>query len=349
MNVMDLLRRHGIEPKKAASSKGGEYHSPCPGCGGNDRFCVWPDEHGGEGGYWCRRCNRGGDAIQFLRDFDGLTFRQACERLGRTVPDSKDLRLKPAKAAPDTWQPRDPADPDERWRHHAGKLVTWAYEKLMENEAELRWLASRGIGEDTAHRFALGWVADDLYRDREAWGLLQIKDEKTGKARPMWLPKGLVIPWYQGETVAKLRIRRPDPVEFGPRYYMVPGSASVTTLIRPAVKHLVKREVYVIVESELDAYLIVEHAGDLCGAVALGSCSAHPDIASSRILAGAAVILNALDFDGPGAQERTWWEKHFPQSRRWPVPEGKDPGEAYKAGVNIKEWIRAGLPEGMRR
>jgi hypothetical protein len=130
---------------------------------------------------------------------------------------------------------------------------------------------------------------------------------------------------------------------------MVPGSASVTTLIRPeASGQLVRREVYVIVESELDAMMIYQQAGDVCGAVALGSNSAHPDIEASKILSGAAVILNALDFDKAGGSERQWWEKHFPQSKRWPAPRAKDPGDAYKAGVNIREWIKAGLPEGMR-
>jgi len=33
LNVLELLKQKGVEPKKAAGTKGGEYHSPCPGCG----------------------------------------------------------------------------------------------------------------------------------------------------------------------------------------------------------------------------------------------------------------------------------------------------------------------------
>jgi hypothetical protein len=176
-----------------------------------------------------------------------------------------------------------------------------------------------------------------------------VKNEESGKERPLWLPQGLVIPWISGSGVIKLRIRRPDPIKFGPRYYMVPGSASVTSLIRPeSGGQLVRREVYVIVESELDAIMIACLAGDVCGAVALGSNSAHPDIEATRILKEAAVILNALDFDQSGSTQREWWEKHFPQSKRWPAPRAKDPGDAYKAGVDLRAWIVAGLPEGMR-
>ena len=32
----------------------------------------------------------------------------------------------------------------------------------------------------------------------------------------------------------------------------------------------------------------------------------------------------------------------------WSVPKGKDPGEAFELGVDIKEWVRAGLPRGLR-
>ena len=72
MNVLELVGIAGISPKKVASTKGGEYHSACPACGGNDRFHVWPEQHGGNGSYWCRRCSKSGDNIQFLIDFEGL-------------------------------------------------------------------------------------------------------------------------------------------------------------------------------------------------------------------------------------------------------------------------------------
>jgi P4 family phage/plasmid primase-like protien len=39
-----------------------EWASPCPKCGGSDRFRVWP----GTGKFWCRQCEWKGDAIDFL-------------------------------------------------------------------------------------------------------------------------------------------------------------------------------------------------------------------------------------------------------------------------------------------
>lgn len=57
-----------------------ELAGPCPFCGGEDRFLVFDDRR-----YWCRVCEKRGDAIQLLRDRDGLSFRDACARLGVLV------------------------------------------------------------------------------------------------------------------------------------------------------------------------------------------------------------------------------------------------------------------------
>lgn len=47
--ILDILRRFvdGTKIKKASARCGGEYHSPCPKCGGKDRFCVFPEQPGG--------------------------------------------------------------------------------------------------------------------------------------------------------------------------------------------------------------------------------------------------------------------------------------------------------------
>ena len=50
MSLLDWLRGK-VEPgkvRKASGSKGGEWHSPCPLCGGEDRFSVFPEQEGGE-------------------------------------------------------------------------------------------------------------------------------------------------------------------------------------------------------------------------------------------------------------------------------------------------------------
>ena len=68
MNILDQLQADAITVKKVSSTKGGEYASPCPWCGGTDRFIIWP----GQGRYFCRMCGKKGDFIQYLIEFDAL-------------------------------------------------------------------------------------------------------------------------------------------------------------------------------------------------------------------------------------------------------------------------------------
>ena len=82
----DLLTLVGrdVQLRRVASTNGGEYAGPCPFCGdGTDRFRVWP--HADRPGWWCRQCERHGDAIAYLMQRDSLDFRAACERLGAGV------------------------------------------------------------------------------------------------------------------------------------------------------------------------------------------------------------------------------------------------------------------------
>lgn len=343
--------------KKVASTRGGEYAGPCPGCGGDDRFRVWPEQNRDEhqsGSYWCRHCGRGGDCIQFMRDFDGLSFQQACDRLGRPLSNTWNLAAPSAPGAKKKWDPKHHGSPEARWREKAKKFGVWCYEQIFEHKTVMAWLEARGIRENTVVRFNLGWNEGDLYRDREAWGLSVIKNQKTGRRRPLWLPRGLVIPWFTHErgkpALARLRIRRDGDLSFGPRYYVVPGSSMATFIVPPVLSSAgtAERCIYVIVESELDAVLLAQEAGDLVGVAAMGSSAAKPDQATAEILARSPHILVALDFDPAGGKAWTWWKQAFFEAVRWPPPRGKDPGEAYQAGVDVRRWVIAGLPAGYR-
>jgi hypothetical protein len=106
----------------------------------------------------------------------------------------------------------------------------------------------------------------------------------------------------------------------------------------------IKKRVIVVVESELDGLLIYQEAGDLADVVALGFAQARPDECTNKALCRAKTILVALDYDPAGlAQYKQFWVKTYPHSKRWPVPAGKDPGEAYQSGIDIRTWVQAGI------
>jgi DNA primase len=346
MNVLELAAKH-VKMKKVSSTKGGEWQGPCPDCGGKDRFHVWPEEMSGKGAYWCRGCGKTGDNIQFLREFRGLSFHDACAELGIDVPNRPSPSLAARFSSPVApaekkteqthFVPAVHGAPADLWQERAEKFVAWAQEKLLWNTDVLSWLEERGIGLDAVKGFRLGWNpgdgGKDLYRPRKSWGVPETFHE-DGRAKMLWIPRGLVIPYSVGGVLQRIRIRRP---EGEPRYYVLPGSSMSVMMIGS------DRKSFVVVESELDA-IACAAACPLAGSVALGSVSAKPDAEAEASLRKSLSILLALDYDEAGKKAVSWWSKNFPNVSRWPVPKGKDPGDARSLGIDLGQWIKAGLP-----
>lgn len=378
--VLELLQSHGITPKKKAGTNGGEYASPCPACGGRDRFMCWP-EQGEHGTWWCRGCDKGGDAIEFLRVFDGLSFAEACERLGVSREyQRKPLSVPKSKSGPDAWTPKEYAAPEgvrrDLWQPKAAELLGYAHKQLLDNPAEMARLAARGLPREAVERFRLGWlpgernkktgqIADCYYRARAAWGLPEVLNDK-GEPKKLWIPRGLVIPVLgpAGE-VLRLRIRRPDAdrERFLPdrKFSVVQGSLMGPLLLLPewtasevAPARAAERYALVVQESELDGMACVfaaERAGLPVGSLAVGTNLGKPDSVAHAALSESVAILVALDFDPPdakgkrpGAQGFGWWRGQYRQAERWPSAIGKDVGEGVSQGMDLAAWLRAGLP-----
>ena len=124
-----------------------------------------------------------------------------------------------------------------------------------------------------------------------------------------------------------------------PKYLTLAGGGSDPLVIPSA------SDAALIVESELDALLVAQEAGDLVTAIGLGSCTNRPDAATLAFLRDAAIILDCLDADDAGAaQAWNWWRERFPDTWvRWPCVEGKDPNAMRLAGESVAEWVRAGV------
>lgn len=99
-----------------------------------------------------------------------------------------------------------------------------------------------------------------------------------------------------------------------------------------------------IIESELDAMLIQQEAGDLCFCVALGGSTKRPDVYTDQLLRATKLALWSLDNDEAGRKEAFWWRSKYPQLRFWPVSTGKSPGDAFKDHqINLRDWISEGI------
>ncbi len=351
MNILDALGSKSISPVRVSRSprRGTEYASPCPRCGGRDRFRSWP-EQGDSGTWWCRQCNIGGDLVKFLMEFDGMGFKKACRALGRELPA---YVRKPFQQTfggqPRHWQPAEarfaPEVNVDAWREHAGKFVDGCHGQLMAASKPLAWLAGRGIDADACRRHRLGYNPGEngrgaLFRDRTAWGLPEAR-KPDGRRKMLWLPRGIVIPHFVDGALVRVRIRRPKAdlrPNFDLKYYVVPGSTSAPMLLGA------DRTAFVVVEAELDAIAVYQAAGDMAGALAVLTSHGKPDAAAHAALSGANAVLVALDADEAGRKGSAFWTATHPAAKRWPVPEGKDPGDAVRAGVDLRAWVLAGLP-----
>ncbi len=359
MNIMDALHLAGVTVKKVATTRGGEYAGGCPACGeGRDRFRVWPADKEGEGSYWCRRCGKGGDLVQFLVDFCGYDYKEAFAAAGRSntgcyIP----TRYKPARQAVPAvkkFEPVERDNPVDTWQTKAGEFVNRSHQALLEYDHGLEYLASRGISLSSVKKFRLGWHPGEKdktcsFRPRKSWGLPEIINKKTGRPKMLWLPRGIVIPCYRGGGLHRVKIRRPKvdlKTDKDVKYYVLPGSGMEVFSAGS------NKDVAVIVEAELDAILVAQEAGDLAGVVALGSTSTRPGSSVFYALQACQRVLVALDYDnggsGPGETAVQWWKDNFRNAFWWPVPDGKDPGEAWEEGIDIAAWVTAGLPSSQR-
>lgn len=304
--ILELLENDGFDLKRETAA---EYSSPCPACGGRDRFRSWSDNDR----YWCRQCKKSGDAIQYLRDFHNLSFQDAAAYAGKSLPEPvpRKKRIKRKKVV----------HPD--WSVKAGKLVEFAHTALLSDSERLRWLKSdRGLTVKTIERFKLGWLHNNHYRNRASWGL---EGEKK-----LFIPSGLVIPFIEKKTL-RIRIRRDKQGDFG-KYYVLPGSSSVPMVIGSG------NDPAIIVESELDAILLSQEIRNPFTFISMGSAQIKPDEKLAEHLRSVLFIFVCLDSDQAGAkQAHKYWLSEFDNAVRVAIPKkyGKDPTEAFLNGLDL--------------
>ncbi len=309
-----------------ASTKGGEYHSPCPSCGGDDRFMFWPNT----GRYYCRQCKRQGDPIQFCRDFLGMTFKEAKDRVG--VPDNgryervQEFEIQAIKA------------PTRSWQEKANEFVESCSKRLLIDPEAMEFIKNKyGLTPDTISRFRIGWNPEKKFHRKSDWGIQETENRKW-----ICLPKGIIIPSFcSAARVSKIKIRREEWIDgdqYG-KYQEIEGSSNQTPIYG-----LWMNEVAMIVESELDAMCLCQEVGEFCTCVALGGAAKRPDAMTAEWLKTRRLILYSLDFDDAGDKEYRYWASTFSQLGRWRSNSHKSPADSFVlGGVILKDWFLAGI------
>lgn len=327
--LLELAKQARLNSKRVSSTGGGEYHSPCPACGGDDRFIIQPFWDG-RGRYYCRQCKRHGDSIQFCRDFLGMTFKEAQERVG-VHNNGRHERIQ----SPEIRAIKTPA---KTWQEKAAEFVEGCSKRLLIDPEAMDFVKQKyGLTPETLSRFQVGWNPEKRFHRKSEWGIQETENK-------LWtcLPKGIVIPSFLSDgALSKIKIRRSDWNEgdrYG-KYQEVEGSSNLMPIYGQCMN-----EVAMIVESELDAMCLCQEVGEFCTCVALGGATKRPDVITVEWLKERRLILYSLDFDETGDNEYGYWVSSFRQLGRWRSDSHKSPAESYiLGGVNLREWFLAGV------
>lgn len=359
MDILDLVKETGLDPKRKAACHGGEYCSPCPFCkDGDDRFLIWPKRcnkngelHGGR--FRCRVCEKKGDAIAFLT-LQGFRYQDACAKLklkpkqrSGTVEDRPVLKLSIV------------AEPPAAWSEKATAFVNWCNLQLLRNPQVMKKLESRGFTSESMQRFKLGYNPGEangygFKRNRQDWGL-KTEFKENGDEKKLWLPVGFVIPTFADDgRVVRIKIRntnyekelalyekKEEKPKWKPQKYIgVSGSKEC-----PSIYGNQELGAALVLESEFDALLVQQFAADLVYCVALGGSTKPLDQKTDMLLRTTKVVFFCPDFDEAGASAWIKWKRLFPNIHRILTPEGKAPGDAYIAGVDLREWLIESIEE----
>ncbi|WP_136796194.1 primase-helicase zinc-binding domain-containing protein [Desulfosediminicola ganghwensis] len=322
--LLDLLTEDGFEPRRKCRD---EYCCPCPACGGEDRFIVRTDNRER---FFCRGCDISGDEIDYLRRFRGMTFEQAAALTGKQPSAKHKGGVDFKKLIVD----KGGCTPPDGWIERAQEFQAVTHQILLE-DAEMveRLRVERGLTRETIVRFDLGWLPQNLFDDRVAWGLPE-ELRQDGKTKKYFLPAGLIIPGPD-----RIRIRRDNPEEYG-KYYVLPGSGNEPLIIDAALEAPA-----LVVESELDGMLLAQELTTPVMIIAAGSTSNGPSVELKRRLSQRPFVLVSLDNDEAGAKS-SWqrWIAYLPNAARAPLPGSwgaKDHTEAYLKGHDLNIWLRA--------
>lgn len=270
-----------------------------------------------DGRRWkCFGCGKSGDAIDWLRERQGLQFREACLAL-----DSGSVLSAPRQSvcsdANTTVAPKQL--PDDDWQKRAEGVIGICSKALLSADGDRAraWLNARGLRDETLSKWRLGYNSQDQSIDGH------------------FISQGIVIPWRDSESARCIKIRRSHS---NPKYVCVQGSCPSGVYLSEAIK---AGYCTLVVEGEFDALLGWQQAGDFVNVVTLGSASSAPDRSTLIRLSQSPLILVCYDNDPAGQRGADRWASASKRVRHVRLPFGKDLTEFHIEGGDVRVWVES--------
>ncbi|PTN09129.1 DNA primase [Nitrosomonas aestuarii] len=313
INIIDAIDRH-VTLKKA----GANYIACCPFHGEKTpSFTVSPTKQF----YHCFGCGAHGNAINFLMEYNGLSFIEAVENLassiGMQIPEQQSSTPANLRSLHNARDKEAICTVQELFE--AMRAATQFYrEQLKRSEKPIAYLKKRGLTGKTAARFGIGYAPDD-------WQHLStlFTDYNSKKTSQTLARAGLVIAGKDGKQYDRFRDRIMFPIlnqkgqviAFGgrvidqgePKYLNSPETElfvkgqEIYNLFS-ARKSIRDAECVIVVEGYMDVVSLSQHGIDYVVAT-LGT--AITDIHIQKLLRHTDKII--FCFDGDSAGNKAAW------------------------------------------
>ncbi|MFM2478730.1 DUF2169 domain-containing protein [Celerinatantimonas sp. MCCC 1A17872] len=267
---------------------------------------------------------------------------ESAKNLKKQWPKGRDLPFDPNTIIPDDIFSEPSKGP---WHDRGFPLVVQWRKNLETNPNMLDSLKKLGLSTSTIKNYWLGCNCDDLVDSQELWGL--------DKAEQFTLPAGLIVPYFIGDQLARIRCVYKDSK--WDQEMLVPGSdpislflPSATTVNLPGYCSALWAPI-LCVDNELTGILMEQLVGDCISILVLVSPEQPLSKEAKQAIEKSDVFLVVRP---NGAAENSsldmvWskWVATFKKAQSIELPVGKSIFDAQAAGQDLRQWVMEALPK----
>lgn len=165
IDLLDFIQgQTGLVFKKSnsSSSRGVEYHGPCPWCGGKDRFHIQPDM----GWWWCRQCHQEHhqhDVFDFVMSWRNCNFPEAFTIItgGSRIDTDQAREMAAQREVENIKRQKEAEEAAQNVRSQIVRERLWErFSGQQTSQSRQWWEKERGIPDQAQEAWFLGYSPD---------------------------------------------------------------------------------------------------------------------------------------------------------------------------------------------